>query len=71
MPGITGLDLLGELAHSGLKTLVIMITGQHDTEVRRRCLATGRVFAYLSKPIDETDFLGAVRVAVEKAGRTP
>ena len=41
------------------------------TEVRRRCLASGRVLAYLSKPIDETDFLSAVRVAVEKAGRTP
>jgi FixJ family two-component response regulator len=71
MPGITGLDLLGELARSGSKSLVIMITGQDDTEIRTRCLATGRCFAYLNKPIDETDFLSAIRVAVEKAGRTP
>jgi FixJ family two-component response regulator len=71
MPGITGLDLLGELARSGSKSLVIMITGQDEAEIRSRCLASGRVLAYLSKPIDETDFLSAVRAAVEKSGLTP
>jgi FixJ family two-component response regulator len=70
MPGITGLDLLGELARSGSKSLVIMITGQDDADIRTRCLATGRVFAYFSKPIDDMDFLSAIRVAVEQSGRT-
>jgi FixJ family two-component response regulator len=70
MPGITGLDLLGELARLGSKSFVIMITGQDDAEIRTRCLASGRVFAYMSKPIDDTDFLSAIRVALKKAGRT-
>lgn len=68
MPGITGLDLLGQLARTGSRSMVIMITGQDDAEIRSRCFASGRVLAYLSKPIDETDFLSAVRVAVEKSG---
>jgi FixJ family two-component response regulator len=67
MPGMSGLDLLMQLAAIGSRIPVIILTAHSDDEARRRALQAGAV-AFLGKPFHGEALLGAVRRALEGAG---
>jgi two-component system response regulator FixJ len=67
MPGMSGLDLLMQLAATGSRIPVIILTAHSDDEARRRALQAGAV-AFLGKPFHGEALLGAVRRALEEAG---
>jgi len=51
MPRMTGLELLAEMRRRGLKTPVLMLTGNEDNKSAESALASG-IFAYVPKPFD-------------------
>jgi CheY-like chemotaxis protein len=51
MPGMDGLDLLGEIKHRWPKLPVIMVTAYDDDERRRRASELGAL-EFLTKPVD-------------------
>jgi CheY-like chemotaxis protein len=57
MPGVDGLDLLGEIKHRWPALPVIMVTGYGDDERKRRAAELGAL-EFLTKPVD-FDYLKA------------
>jgi CheY-like chemotaxis protein len=57
MPGMDGLDLLGEIKHRWPKLPVIMVTAYNDDERRQRASELGAL-EFLTKPVD-FDYLKA------------
>ena len=51
MPRMTGLELLTERRRRGLRTPVLMLTGNEDNKSAESALASG-IFAYVPKPFD-------------------
>ena len=68
MAGMSGLDLLRQLAATGPRIPVVMLTAHGDEETRRRSLQAG-VVAFLSKPFRGDALLDAVRTALGHGGR--
>ena len=66
MPGMSGLDLLRQLAATGSRIPVIILTAHGDDETRRRSLQAGAV-AFLEKPFQSGALLAAVRTALSSA----
>jgi len=66
MPGMSGLDLLRQLAATGSRIPVIILTAHGDDETRRRSLQAGAV-AFLEKPFQSAALLAAVRTALSSA----
>jgi len=64
MPGMTGIELHGQLVADGAAIPTILITAHPDETARSRAMQAG-VFHYLTKPFDEAELLGCVRTAVE------
>jgi two-component system, LuxR family, response regulator FixJ len=60
LPGMTGLELVERLVADGASFPIIIITGHADAQVHMRAIQAGAV-AYLRKPVDEQDFLQAIR----------
>lgn len=63
MPGMTGLDLHGELVRSGHQIPTILITAYPDECVRQRALKAG-VVSYLTKPFDEQELIDCIQTAL-------
>jgi FixJ family two-component response regulator len=63
MPGMSGLELLGQLDASGAAAPAIMITARHDVNLRARALQRG-VLCYLPKPFKEAELMNCIRSAV-------
>ncbi len=63
MGGMSGLDLLRQLAVADLRVPAVILTGHGDAEMRRRCLAAGAV-AFLDKPFHSDALLDAVQTAL-------
>jgi putative two-component system response regulator len=65
MPGVSGLDLMGEIAVDELlaHVPVLILTACDDREVRMQALDLG-VSDFLTKPIDPTDLVPRVRNAI-------
>jgi FixJ family two-component response regulator len=65
MPGMTGLDLLAQLAASETRRLVptVILTACDDEETRRRSMAAGAV-AFLKKPFRPEHLIEAVKLAL-------
>jgi FixJ family two-component response regulator len=63
MPGMSGLDLQGELRQRQLPIPIVFITAQSDEETRARVLARGAV-ACLLKPFSQAALLEALNVAL-------
>ncbi len=64
MPGMSGLELQGELKARHLEVPIIFMTAhESDEEVRARALRNGAV-EYLIKPVSETVLLNAVDSAL-------
>ena len=69
MPGMTGVELHGQLIKSGYTIPTILVTVYPDEVVRRRALKDG-VVCYLSKPVDDDHLERCLRCALQ-SGRPP
>ena len=65
LPGLSGLDLQGELARAGVHIPIIFISGHGDIPMTVRAMKAGAV-EFLPKPFREQDLLGAIAEAIEK-----
>ncbi len=73
MPGLSGLDLQGELKEAGIHLPVIFITGHGDIPTTVRAMKAGAA-EFLTKPFGEQELLAAISQSVEhdrlaRAGR--
>lgn len=65
LPGLGGLDLQRELAHTNHQIPIVFITGHGDIPMSVRAIKAGAI-EFLTKPFREQDLLDAVREAVER-----
>jgi FixJ family two-component response regulator len=65
MPGLSGLDLQGELNGAGIHLPVIFITGHGDIPTTVRAMKAGAV-EFLTKPVSDSDLLAAIDQAIER-----
>jgi FixJ family two-component response regulator len=71
MPGLSGLDLQGELAAAKIEIPIIFITGHGDIPMTVRAMKAGAV-EFLTKPFRDQDLLDAITQAIarDRAVRT-
>ncbi|HYJ86145.1 MAG TPA: response regulator transcription factor [Pyrinomonadaceae bacterium] len=65
MPGLSGLDLQGELSHAGIHLPVIFLTGHGDIPTTVRAMKAGAV-EFLTKPVRDSELLAAIDQAMER-----
>jgi len=65
MPGMTGIELHGRLIKLGYAIPTILVTAYPDEAVKDRALKDG-VFCYLSKPVDDGELEGCLRIALKR-----
>src|SRR5438067_1394947 len=65
MPTLNGLELQRILEKAGTHLPIIFLTGQGDIPKSVEAMKHGAV-DFLTKPVNDTDLLAAVRVAIEK-----
>lgn len=71
MPGMDGLELIGELREEGSTSHVLILSGHADFEYAKRAIAY-RIDGYLLKPVDEEEmisYLKELRVTIEQEDR--
>jgi FixJ family two-component response regulator len=68
MPGLTGLDLQGELQKRGAIFPIIFITGHGDIPMSVKAMKAGAV-DFLPKPVDDKVLLEAIKQALARAVR--
>jgi len=66
MPGLGGLDLQKRLTHEGILLPIVFLTGHGDIPTSVRAMKAGAV-DFLTKPVNDTDLLHAVRAALVRA----
>jgi RNA polymerase sigma factor (sigma-70 family) len=65
MPGLSGLDLQGELAARNIQTPIVFITGQGDIPTSVRAMKAGAV-DFLTKPFRNKNLVAVIRDALGK-----
>ena len=65
IPGMDGFQLQSELAAAGRAMPIIFITAHDNKESRQHAMQIGAV-AFLSKPFDDEELLGSIRLALRK-----
>lgn len=65
LPGVSGLDLQGQLTRQGIEFPIVFMTGHGDIPMSVRAMKAGAV-DFLSKPFRDQDMLDAVTVALER-----
>jgi FixJ family two-component response regulator len=65
LPGVSGLDLQGQLVRQGISYPIIFMTGHGDIPMSVRAMKAGAV-DFLSKPFRDQDMLDAVTAALER-----
>jgi FixJ family two-component response regulator len=65
MPGLSGLDLQGELHHAGIHLPVIFLTGHGDIPSTVRAMKAGAA-DFLTKPVRDSELLAAIDQAIER-----
>lgn len=65
MPGLSGLDLQGELNDAGIHLPVIFLTGHGDIPTTVRAMKAGAV-EFLTKPVRDSELLAAIHQAIER-----
>ena len=68
LPGVSGLDLQGQLLKQGIDFPIIFMTGHGDIPMSVRAMKAGAV-DFLSKPFRDQDILDAVTIALERDAR--
>jgi len=66
MPGMDGLELQARLARDGILLPVVFLTAHGDIPMSVRAIRAGAV-DFLTKPVDDTALLRAVRAALDQA----
>jgi FixJ family two-component response regulator len=66
MPGMTGVELHGQLVKLGYAIPTILVTAYPDDAVRDRALKAG-VVCYLGKPVDDRELEQCLRTALKRA----
>jgi FixJ family two-component response regulator len=66
LPGKSGLALQDELIKAGVHIPTIFITGHGDIRMSVQAIKAGAM-EFLTKPVDPTDLLSAVKLSIEKA----
>ena len=66
MPELNGLELQQRLTHQGILLPIIFLTGQGDITMSVRAIKAG-ASDFLTKPVEATALVGAVRAALQKA----
>ncbi|WFU75061.1 MULTISPECIES: response regulator [unclassified Bradyrhizobium] len=66
LPGMSGLQLLNQLASSGSRVPTIVITAFSGEHVRAQALRAG-VICVLDKPVAKDDLLACIRSALERS----
>jgi len=69
MPGMTGVELHGQLIKLGYTIPTILVTAYPDEAVRKQALKDG-VFCYLSKPVDDRELESCLRTVLKGGGPT-
>jgi FixJ family two-component response regulator len=65
LPGVSGLDLQGQLTQQGIDFPIIFMTGHGDIPMSVRAMKAGAV-DFLSKPFRDQDMLDAVAAALDR-----
>ena len=65
LPGLSGLDLQGELARRGASLPIIFVTGHADVPMSVHAMKAGAV-EFLTKPFRDQDLLDAIQQAIER-----
>jgi FixJ family two-component response regulator len=65
MPGLTGLELQGELAKRGIRLPIIFITGHGDIPMSVQAMKAGAM-EFLTKPFREDKMLRAITLAIDR-----
>jgi FixJ family two-component response regulator len=65
LPGVSGLDLQGQLTRQGIDFPIIFMTGHGDIPMSVRAMKAGAV-DFLAKPFRDQDMLDAVTAALER-----
>ncbi|NEQ32853.1 MAG: response regulator [Leptolyngbya sp. SIO4C5] len=65
MPGMSGTELLSQVAERYPNIIRIMLTGYTDVEDLVEAINAGKVFKYVTKPWEESDLKNIVQQAVE------
>ena len=66
MPELNGLELQQRLTRSGVLVPIVFLTGHGDIPMSVQAIKAGAV-DFLTKPVDDTDLLRAVRAALHRA----
>ncbi len=64
LPGMSGLDLQGELADRGITLPLLIVTGYGDLMTRARALKAGAL-DFIEKPFGDEVLLGCIRCGIE------
>lgn len=70
MPGMDGLQLCSKMLEEGVQTKVVILSGYKDFDYARQAIRFG-VLDYLLKPVNPTDILRFVHLAVETCAQEP
>src|SRR6195256_6546061 len=65
MPGMSGLDLQGEMAKAGIDIPIIFITGHADIVMAVRVMKAGAV-EFLTKPFREQELVDSIQHAIDR-----
>jgi FixJ family two-component response regulator len=66
MPGIDGLELQRQLSREGIMLPIVFLTGHGDIPMSVRAIKAGAI-DFLTKPVNDTELLRAVRAALQRA----
>jgi len=66
MPELNGLHLQHRLTHAGILLPIVFLTGHGDIPMSVQAIKAGAV-DFLTKPVNDTDLLRAVRAALQRA----
>lgn len=66
MPGLGGLDLQDQLTRAGILLPIVFLTGHGDIPMSVRAIKGGAV-DFLTKPVNDSDLVRAVRAALRRA----
>lgn len=69
MPEVNGFHVLEAFAVGRIKTPVVVITAHNEPDTEERVRALG-ASAFLTKPVDETRLLSAIRSAISNDSQT-
>jgi AmiR/NasT family two-component response regulator len=65
LPGLDGLEAVGQLAQLGFSRPVVIVTGEDDRSLIERSISSG-VGAYLTKPVDSRELEAAIELAAAR-----